>query len=371
MEKILVDWDKSALYSECTWHQLSPYIGRMKSTMAASLLRQFTKLGDTVYDPFCGAGTVALEAWIAGRNVIAGDLSPYGCILTQGKVHPPTDLRNATAHLDQAYTEAKVGLRDIDLRHVPQWVRGFFHTETLREIIALRNVLIHRKQWFLLSCLLGILHHWRPGFLSYPCSHTVPFLQNKLYPREQCPELYAYKEVYPRFAAKVKRAFARTKDVDRHLTRTIKQADAMKPTRLVKEGVISALVTSPPYMNSLSYARDNRLRLWFLGVEDYRTLEPILSPGKQAFLAMMSSLLPQWSALLPEKAPCVLVLGAVQRDGRNHDLPDAVMDMVQHSSCGFRLSGISRSLIPDGRRARGKCRSIREDTILLLRKRSQ
>ena len=54
---VLVDWEERTLYSECTWHQLSPYIGRMKSSMARSLVSQFSQPGDTVYDPFSGAGT--------------------------------------------------------------------------------------------------------------------------------------------------------------------------------------------------------------------------------------------------------------------------------------------------------------------------
>ncbi|HXP60220.1 MAG TPA: hypothetical protein VN829_06995 [Dongiaceae bacterium] len=34
-----------------TLHQLSPYIGKFKSSMAAGLIRQFTSAGDVLYDP--------------------------------------------------------------------------------------------------------------------------------------------------------------------------------------------------------------------------------------------------------------------------------------------------------------------------------
>ena len=84
-DTIDIDWDGSAQFSECAWHQLSPYIGKMKSSMARSLVNQFTRKGDIVYDPFSGAGTVALEAWIAERNVIASDLSPYAFVLSKGR----------------------------------------------------------------------------------------------------------------------------------------------------------------------------------------------------------------------------------------------------------------------------------------------
>ena len=356
------------LYSESNWHQLSPYIGRMKSSMAKSLVAQFTEPEDTVYDPFSGAGTIALEAWIAGRHVFAGDLNPYAYSLSKAKTTPPRNLVDAERRLNAYWYEATEEQRMIDLRRVPGWVRRFFHPETLRETLAIRNVLLRRRQYFLLCCLLGILHHWRPGFLSYPSSHTVPYLKDKLYPRSLYPELYAYRAVQPRLIAKVRRAFKRTPEVDRQLTRNVVHADARTPTSMLNSLRISAIITSPPYMNSLSYARDNRLRLWFLGVEDHKTLESAISPNKMQFLNMMESLLDLWSRLLPKDGVCVLVLGAVRRDGKYHYLPEEILRMAHYKGCRLKLTAICKNIIPDTRRTRVNCRSIREDTILVLRK---
>src|ERR1044071_6719373 len=80
------EWEGSVAYQESTLHQLSPYIGKMKSSMARTLIDIFTNKGQTIYDPYCGSGTVALEAWILGRNIIANDLSPYAYILSQAKL---------------------------------------------------------------------------------------------------------------------------------------------------------------------------------------------------------------------------------------------------------------------------------------------
>lgn len=363
-----VDWDGSAQYSECTLHQLSPYIGKMKSTMASSLITQFTKEGDTIYDPFCGAGTVGLEAWISGRNFISGDLSPYAYVLARGKVSPPRSLDNAIVRLDKYWVMAEREKTSVDLRNVPKWVRRFFHPETLREAIAIRNVLIEHRQWFLLSCLLGILHHWRPGFLSYPCSHTVPYLKSKLYPRSSYPELYSYREVYPRILAKVQRAFKRVPYLNRQMLRKVKLSDAVSNLSICNMHKISAIITSPPYMNSLSYARDNRLRLWFLGIDNHKELEPAISPRKTEFLNMMHHLLIVWTKLLVKDGLCILVLGAVRQGGRHHDLPTEILDIAKDTRCGLYSTVICKNIIPDIRRARINCRSTREETILVFRK---
>jgi hypothetical protein len=128
------DWAGSVATSETTLHQLSPYIGKIKSSIAASLISQFANEGDLVYDGFSGSGTVALEAWAAKRRVVANDLSPYAYLLTRAKLFPCRSLEDALSQIEQVSVEANK-LRDaVDLRGVPRWVRQFFHPETLRPL---------------------------------------------------------------------------------------------------------------------------------------------------------------------------------------------------------------------------------------------
>ncbi len=113
---VICDWAGSALKNESTLHQLSPYIGKLKSSIAASLVSQFTDQGDLIYDPFSGSGTVALEAWAAKRRVIANDLSPYAHVLTQAKVFPPHSLEEALESIEKASVEAIARRDGVDLR---------------------------------------------------------------------------------------------------------------------------------------------------------------------------------------------------------------------------------------------------------------
>src|SRR5580658_2600374 len=94
------DWEGSALKNESTFHQLSPYIGKLKSSIAGSLVSQFTRPGDLIYDPFSGSGTVALETWVAGRNIVANDLSPYAALLTRAKLVPYKSLEAAQRDIE-------------------------------------------------------------------------------------------------------------------------------------------------------------------------------------------------------------------------------------------------------------------------------
>jgi len=49
----------------------------------------FSKPGDTVVDPFCGAGTAAAAAQILDRRWIIGDIDPTMCTLAQTRINQP------------------------------------------------------------------------------------------------------------------------------------------------------------------------------------------------------------------------------------------------------------------------------------------
>ena len=180
-------WADSCTNHECSLHQLSPYIGKLKSIIAKDLILQYTKPGDLVADMFCGSGTIPLEAARLKRRVFASDTSHYAITLTKGKLNAPIDADAAFEALDRLLVHADSTPLP-DLLGVPEWVRSFFHPRTLKEAIRLSDLLKKKRQYFFLASILGILHHQRPGFLSYPSSHLVPYLRTRKFPKHEYPD---------------------------------------------------------------------------------------------------------------------------------------------------------------------------------------
>lgn len=356
-------WKGCAIQKESSLHQISPYIGKMKSSMASTLISSFTRQAETIYDPFCGSGTVALEAWTAGRNVIANDLSPYAFALTQAKLSPCLSVEDAFAEIDTLSKQMHSLVPTIDLRKIPKWVRSFYHPDTLREIVAWSKVLVSRKSYFLLSCLLGILHHQRPGFLSYPSSHTVPYLREKNFPQDIYPELYQYRPVQERLKKKAQRALKRVPLLDPEISRKGYMRDAAK---FVPEKKVNAIITSPPYMRQLDYARDNRLRQWFLGVQDWKLLDKTISPSEEEFLKLFRSCLKLWRNLLSPKGLCILVLGDTHSRIYDLPLPDIVARIAIHEIGGYSVLWKYTEQIPNDRRVRRGYRGNLTETVLVL-----
>ena len=335
--------------------------------MARSLVLERTRVGDLVVDPFCGSGVVALEAAANGRRIVAGDWNPYAVLLTRAKLFPPPSLLAAERRLCDTWNRSRKLLADQDLRLVPQWIRKFFHPETLRSALAFRDACVQCRDDFLLACLLGILHHQRPGFLSYPSSHLVPYLRDRKFPCDLFPEMYEERDVFSRIEAKVRRTFRRPPIVYPELRRVL-HTDARAFPDL--HG-IQAVITSPPYMNELDYVRDNRLRLWFIDRSLPDGLELLGRNREPAFTALMRAVCVRLASGVDPQGYFVLVVGDATRGGSS---PGRTTELTQHlfeaeaALKGFCLEDVYRDAIPDIRRSRRECRGTKGETVLVYRK---
>ncbi len=362
-------WHGSFNGRESTLQQLSPYVGKMKSGMARVLINLYSRPGDIVLDPFCGSGVVPLEAALAGRRAWANDLSPYAYTLTRGKLEAPGRELSAIERARTLASEVELAAPSVDLTAVPDWVRAFFHPDTLREVLVAFQLLKERQDYFLLACLLGILQHVRPGFLSFPASHLVPYLRVSKYPNDKYPDMYAYRDLRSRLTAKVARAYRRSilpakwEQREYHILQT-NSMNLPVPTEAV-----DTIISSPPYFGALDYARDNRLRLWFLGCEDWKSLDKSLTASRKVYLSQMAECLQEMHRVLKSGGHCVLVLGDVARDGQTQRTAEILADLACKVTYeGFVIETIYDDLIPDERRSRRQTQTTKFERILIMRK---
>ncbi len=358
-------WHSPVVHTECSLHQLSPYIGKLKSSIAADVIRAFSRPGDTVVDPFCGAGTVALEAALLGRASFSSDISPYAHVLTHGKLNAPASLDLAMDQIEQLLRLAESRAVP-DLRSVPSWVRAYFHPKTLKEAISFAAVCRECNHSFGMACFLGILHHQRPGFLSYPSSHLVPYLRTKMFPQDQYPEMYAHRPLRARLLRKVERAYKRHPGPLSNRHRVVQSSSEMVsfPKR------VNAVITSPPYMNALDYGRDNRLRLWFLDPKAAAAIDEETPDSIENFRSLMDSLAEKAGRSLVSDGYCVMIVGEATSNTATSRTAEAVVAAFVGSGNGFELVINVPDLIPDIRRSRRDCRGVKLENVIAFRKRS-
>ena len=146
------------------------YRACFKAQLPRFFIHLLTQEKDTVYDPFSGRGTTALEAALLGRNVIANDINPLSKILSAPRLNIPVnqDLEKRLSNI-QFVENAKA---DIDLSM-------FYHPKTETEIVSLREYLLEKRDsnredeidsWIRMVATNRLTGH-SPGFFSV---YTLP-----------------------------------------------------------------------------------------------------------------------------------------------------------------------------------------------------
>jgi len=352
--------------SSNTMNSLSPYVGKIRPDLVEFLIDEYATSEGGILDPFCGSGSVLLGGWQKGYSVIGCDLNPYAYVLSMGKLTPFTSLEIAQEALKHYNLKIADSVNKTCVDDVPAWVRSFFNEDTLKEICVWSTILRNNREWFLLSCLMGILHHQRPGFLSYPSSHGAPYLRSKKFPEIDNPEMYEYRNVYDRLLKKVIRSYKKFPDMDFSLKREVH----MKNSSLLNLGgdKVSTIITSPPYMKSLTYARDNRLRLWFLGTDNWEDLDKIISPAPVNFIKLMGSSFESWSRIQRRGDKCIAIIGdmSIVYNNIKMSLYEAIRIIAKPY---YSMCEAFEDPIPESKKVIKGNGRIKREVILVLRRR--
>jgi hypothetical protein len=252
-------------------HEVS-YRACFKPQLPRFFIERLTRKGDVVYDPFSGRGTTVIEAGLLGRNVIANDANPLSRIMTEPRFFPP----------DAASVEKRMlaiprdgGKADIDLSM-------FYHPDTEKEIVALREYLLGRKtaaredhidRWIAMVATNRLTGHSKGFFSVYtlpPNQAVSPQSQERINrKRRQAPE---YRDTRALILTKTK-SLTRTlpDDMKMNLLRAGKGARLLtgdaRETRDIPDECVHLTVTSPPFLDIVQYSGDNWLRCWFNGLD--------------------------------------------------------------------------------------------------------
>ena len=101
------------------------------------------------------------------------------------------------------------------------------------------------------------------------------------------------------------------------------------------ESVFDAIITSPPYMGQLHYARDNRIRLKLLGYTNWQELDSAISPRLHVFLERSVEWLADWSRLLKPGGTLSILVGDKTNTTRR-PFADLVSNLVLDSGTSIK-----------------------------------
>jgi hypothetical protein len=74
--------------AEDRWAGLGPYYAMFPAAFANQVVARYSKVGDTVLDPFAGRGTALFSSVRAGRKALGIEVNPVGWIYSKTKLNP-------------------------------------------------------------------------------------------------------------------------------------------------------------------------------------------------------------------------------------------------------------------------------------------
>lgn len=252
-------------------HEIS-YRACFKPQLAEFFITRLSEVGDLIYDPFMGRGTTPLEAVILNRLPLGNDINPLSKALIEPRLKPPkiAEIERRLEEID--FTSGKETYED--LKH-------FFHKDTLKEIISLKEYLLHRESigkldavdmWIRMVAINRLTGHSTGFFSVYslpPNQAVSAKRQAKInIQRNQTPE---YREIKSRILKKSKsllRNWSRNaENFQNYDFSSCIYVGKSNNVKSIADESVQLVITSPPFLDVIDYKSDNWLRCWFMGID--------------------------------------------------------------------------------------------------------
>jgi SAM-dependent methyltransferase len=224
-----------------------------------------TRAEVTLLDPFCGSGTILVEAMLAGRNVIGTDLNPLAVMLARAKTYAHSEAQREalleSARAVAAFAEARRKAKAGATKRLPAEDVALFAPHVLLELDSIRA---------------GIAKEAKPAAaveLGLVLSSILVKLSQK---RGDTSEEVEKKRLAAGYATRL--FVLRTEELARRFGEfTALLADSRVRARVflddatvlkkVAPASVDAIVTSPPYAGTYDYVAHHALRMRWLGLD--------------------------------------------------------------------------------------------------------
>ena len=349
-------WSVDNADARALTHGFHAYAGRMHPSTARRLLRAFAPEGGRVLDPFCGGGTVLVEAYAGGRDALGVDASPLAVQLARVRTAPLDAERRAELLLraERIAERAKTMAFDRTPPRVPPGARGEFdrfEPHVAYELFSLREPLFEEGQpdastRALRLCLSSILVKCltREAPLGKGAREAGAAPKPRRIGRGMPSRWFAdrARELVDGLAALEAAAPPGTP------TPRVEEADA-RHLEGVGAGTIDFVASSPPYAGVYDYAEEHEVRFTWLGLPRERlertqwgTRQAAGGADAEAWSTGRARWMAQLARVLKPGARAALVVG----DGVVEDAAEDAAEATAAAATRAGLTFVARASQP-------------------------
>ena len=251
----------------------------------------FCPKNGVVLDPFCGTGTVMLEANISGRNAKGADANPLACLITKVKTTyiKKDDLQKTLGTIISRAKRFNTN-EYLDKPSISRW----FSKSTISQLwhleCAIKKVRDAKQQEFFMMCLSNLVK--KVSFADPSISVPVKLNPERFAQNPERMEAARFKlktleniDVYDKFEnvcqLNINRIESLKEVYSKGITSEVISTDARTLTKeiggkeILQDESVDLILTSPPYAGAQKYIRSSWLNLYWLGTknsEDIRLL---------------------------------------------------------------------------------------------------
>lgn len=311
-------------------HGFHAYPARMHPAIARVVLQELSLgPGSEVLDPFCGSGTVAVEAMVAGWKSLGSDLDPLALRLARVKTERRS-ARERERFIKRCAAVAEASARrvrdrvDVRAQLAPEQ-RAWYDVHTLKELAGLLEEIRTVEHEFDRRALELVFSAIVVKF-SRQRSETARRTANKRIRKGLPTEFFLRKgEELARCWAELEAATPRSHHAPRFVL-----SDARKlPHTLAGEYRCDLVLSSPPYGGTYDYLSHHALRHAWLGINPKQLREREIGarrhlsgkhdrkpkPARDRWDAQMLAVLEAIASLLAPEGVAVLLVGDAEVGG--------------------------------------------------------
>ncbi|MEQ9427076.1 MAG: DNA methyltransferase [Cyclobacteriaceae bacterium] len=324
IESFITPWANEKARNFDSWHSMCSYLGAFPPSLASYFIRYFTKEGELVFDPFSGRGTTSLEARLLNRKSLATDLNPIALALTEAKNGALTE-QDIFSRIDELERKYDSSLYQQEANAQPVEVHLIFHPRTLAELCYLRRKLLKSDQQvdkYLIGITLGVLHggersNGSSGYASIDMPNTFsmsPDYVRKFVQKNQLNRFY--RNMFDLLREKTTRLYKKhnglkqTGNVFKANAKTLSKNELLTPFKTKA----SLILTSPPYLGIVNYAKQNWIRSWFLDQDPTKVSEELDDDlNLQEWVKFSKSVVYELKSFLTQDGVAVFIIGDVAK----------------------------------------------------------
>jgi DNA modification methylase len=267
------------------------YPAKFHPPVVRSLIQQYTREGDLVLDPFCGSGTVMVEAAVSGRHSVGLDIDPVAVLVSKVKSHrynmrslrrsvddtlallatiarPPHEYRERMFRdLTETEYEAETGDLEDWIPPIPNlfhWFRRYAIIDLARIRASIERPGLPETHRDLLRVVFAAIIRLSSNADPVPVSGLE--VTSHMKQRDKRGRLVDPFALFARAAERAVKACERFADrVSPEVRALATSGDATALARYVRREV-NAVISSPPYHGAVDYYRRHQLEMYWLGL---------------------------------------------------------------------------------------------------------